>query len=80
MSWQDNDIDSTDLKDAIFQVQQKRKLTIDGKYGVQLIRSLNNTDAESCPVAPATLVPAVVLKLRFADDKAPEGLEYSQAT
>ncbi len=46
LSWQDNDIDSTDLKDAVFQVQQKRKLTVDGKYGVQLIRSLNNTDAE----------------------------------
>lgn len=46
ISWKTKQVDSIQLRDAIFQVQQKRKLATDGRYGAQLIRTLNNTDAE----------------------------------
>ncbi len=46
ISWKTKQVDSIQLRDAIFQVQQKRKLAVDGRYGAQLIRTLNNTDAE----------------------------------
>ncbi len=44
--WQTKEVDTAQLKLAIIQVQKKRGLKVDGKYGVQLIRSLNSTDAE----------------------------------
>lgn len=46
ISWQANSVDSTELANAILKVQRKRKLKADGKFGVQLIRSLNNNDQE----------------------------------
>ncbi len=39
-------VDTVSLRDAILKVQKKRNLKADGKFGVQLIRSLNNSDAE----------------------------------
>ena len=39
-------VDSTQLKTALIKLQQDRKLTVDGKFGVQVVRHLNNTDAE----------------------------------
>jgi len=44
--WQTTEVDTAQLKAAIVQVQKKRGLKVDGKFGVQLARSLNNTDAE----------------------------------
>ncbi|MFT3844985.1 MAG: L,D-transpeptidase family protein [Lacibacter sp.] len=44
--WQAKAVDSATLHNAIAKVQKKRNLKVDGKFGVQLIRSLNNTDAE----------------------------------
>lgn len=44
--WQTTEVDTAQLKAAIVQVQKKRGLKVDGKFGVQLTRSLNNTDAE----------------------------------
>ncbi len=44
--WQTNEVDTAMLKSAIIKVQKKRNLTVDGKFGAQLIRSLNNSDAE----------------------------------
>ena len=44
--WQTKEVDTAQLKTAIILVQKKRGLKVDGKYGAQLIRSLNNTDAE----------------------------------
>lgn len=46
ISWQAKTVDSTELANAILKVQRKRKLKADGKFGVQLIRSLNNNDQE----------------------------------
>jgi murein L,D-transpeptidase YcbB/YkuD len=46
LSWQTKTIDSVTLADAIIKAQQKRKLRADGRPGAQLVRSLNNTDAE----------------------------------
>lgn len=46
ISWQTNEIDSVQLKEAILKVQKKRGLKADGRFGVQLVRSLNNTDNE----------------------------------
>jgi L,D-transpeptidase YcbB len=44
--WQTKIVDSTLLHDAIVKVQKKRNMKVDGKFGVQLIRSLNNSDEE----------------------------------
>lgn len=44
--WQTTEVDSMELRAAILQVQQKRGLKADGRFGVQLVRSLNNTDEE----------------------------------
>lgn len=44
--WQTKEVDTAQLKAAIIQVQKKRGLKVDGKYGVQLVRALNSTDAE----------------------------------
>lgn len=46
IGWQTEFVDSTELANAILKVQKKRKLKADGKFGVQLIRSLNNNDQE----------------------------------
>ncbi len=46
ISWQLKTVDSVTLAGAIIKAQQKRNLKADGKLGAQLIRSLNNTDAE----------------------------------
>lgn len=47
LSWQLTEpADSTQLKAALIQLQQSKKLTVDGKFGVQVVRYLNNTDAE----------------------------------
>ncbi len=41
-----NQLDSIQLKQAIIKVQKQRKLSTDGKFGVQLVNALNNTDPE----------------------------------
>jgi murein L,D-transpeptidase YcbB/YkuD len=44
--WQTKEVDTAQLKTAIIQVQKKRGLKVDGKFGIQLVRSLNSTDEE----------------------------------
>jgi murein L,D-transpeptidase YcbB/YkuD len=39
-------LDSTGLKQALIKVQKQRKLTVDGKFGNQLVSSLNSSDIE----------------------------------
>ncbi|MBX9781934.1 MAG: L,D-transpeptidase family protein [Chitinophagaceae bacterium] len=39
-------LDSPSLKSVIIKVQKERRLTVDGKFGAQLVNSLNNSDAE----------------------------------
>ncbi|MBS4065487.1 MAG: L,D-transpeptidase family protein [Chitinophagaceae bacterium] len=39
-------LDSSSLAAAITRVQKEKKLIVDGKFGVQLVGALNNTDAE----------------------------------
>lgn len=46
LSWQLEQVDSTQLKEALIKLQKKKELTVDGKFGVQVVRLLNNTDAE----------------------------------
>lgn len=46
LSWQLEQIDSAQLKEALIKLQKKKELTVDGKFGVQVVRLLNNTDAE----------------------------------
>lgn len=46
LSWQLEQVDSAQLKEALIKLQKKKELTVDGKFGVQVIRLLNNTDAE----------------------------------
>ena len=46
LSWQLEQVDTTQLKDALIKLQKKRELTVDGKFGVQVVRLLNNTDGE----------------------------------
>lgn len=47
LSWQLKDAaDTAQLKAALIKLQQNKKLTVDGKFGVQVVRYLNNTDAE----------------------------------
>jgi len=47
LSWQLKDAaDTAQLKAALIKLQQNKKLTVDGKFGAQVVRYLNNTDAE----------------------------------
>lgn len=46
LSWQLEQVDTTQLKEALIKLQKKKELTVDGKFGVQVVRMLNNTDAE----------------------------------
>jgi murein L,D-transpeptidase YcbB/YkuD len=46
LSWQLEQVDTTQLKEALVKLQKKKELTVDGKFGVQVVRILNNTDAE----------------------------------
>lgn len=46
VSSQSNQLDSTQLKEAISKLQKQRNLTVDGKFGIQLVAALNNTDPE----------------------------------
>ena len=46
LSWQLEQVDTTQLKEALIKLQKKRELTVDGKFGVQVVRLLNNTDGE----------------------------------
>lgn len=46
LSWQLEQVDSAQLKEALIKLQKKKELTVDGKFGVQVVRLLNNTDAE----------------------------------
>jgi L,D-transpeptidase YcbB len=46
LSWQLKQVDSSQLKEALIKLQKKKELTVDGKFGVQVVRLLNNTDAE----------------------------------
>ncbi len=46
LSWQLEQVDSTQLKEALIKLQKKKELTVDGKFGAQVVRLLNNTDAE----------------------------------
>lgn len=46
LSWQMEQADSIQLKEALIKLQKKKQLTVDGKFGVQVVRYLNNTDAE----------------------------------
>lgn len=46
VGWQINQLDSSQLMEVISTVQKQKKLAVDGKFGVQLINALNNTDAE----------------------------------
>lgn len=47
LSWQLKEAaDTALLKAALIKLQQKNKLTVDGKFGAQVVRYLNNTDAE----------------------------------
>lgn len=47
LSWQLKEAaDTAQLKAALIKLQQNKKLTVDGKFGVQVVRYLNNTDAE----------------------------------
>lgn len=39
-------LDSSALKSVIIKIQKERKLVVDGKFGAQLVSSLNNSDAE----------------------------------
>lgn len=46
LSWQLEQVDSVQLKDALIKLQKRKELTVDGKFGVQVVNYLNNTDAE----------------------------------
>ncbi len=46
IKWQTQDADSALIRAAVTEVQRKRKLKVDGKFGVQLVRSLNDYDVE----------------------------------
>lgn len=47
LSWQLKEAaDTAQLKAALIKLQQNKKLTVDGKFGVQVVRYLNNTDVE----------------------------------
>jgi murein L,D-transpeptidase YcbB/YkuD len=46
LSWQLEQVDSAQLKEALIKLQKKKELTVDGKFGVQVVRLLNNTDSE----------------------------------
>ncbi len=46
LSWQLEQVDSVQLKDALIKLQKRKELTVDGKFGVQVANYLNNTDAE----------------------------------
>lgn len=46
LSWQIKEVDSVQLKDALIKLQKNKKLTVDGKFGAQVVRYLNNTDEE----------------------------------
>jgi murein L,D-transpeptidase YcbB/YkuD len=46
LSWQLEQVDAAQLKEAITKLQTRRELTVDGKFGVQVVAYLNNTDAE----------------------------------
>jgi len=46
LSWQLEQVDTTQLQEALIKLQKKKDLTVDGKFGVQVVRLLNNTDAE----------------------------------
>lgn len=46
LSWQIKEVDSIQLKEALIKLQKNKKLTVDGKFGAQVVRYLNNTDEE----------------------------------
>ncbi len=46
LSWQLKQLDSDQLKAALTKLQQRREMTVDGKFGMQVVSYLNNTDAE----------------------------------
>lgn len=46
LSWQSEQVDSSQLKAALIKLQQQKEMTVDGKFGVQVVSYLNNTDAE----------------------------------
>ncbi|MFY7839537.1 MAG: L,D-transpeptidase family protein [Lacibacter sp.] len=46
LSWQVKEVDSITLKEALIKLQKNKKLTVDGKFGAQVVRYLNNTDEE----------------------------------
>ena len=46
LSWQLEQVDSSQLKEALIKLQKRRELAVDGKFGVQVVSFLNNTDAE----------------------------------
>jgi L,D-transpeptidase YcbB len=46
LSWQLDQVDAGQLKEALTKLQTRRELTVDGKFGVQVVAYLNNTDAE----------------------------------
>ncbi len=46
VNWQVNQLDSILLKEALIKVQKQKKLAVDGKFGMQLVNALNNTDPE----------------------------------
>jgi L,D-transpeptidase YcbB len=46
LSWQLEQVDSIQLKEALVKLQKRKELTVDGKFGVQVVNYLNNTDEE----------------------------------
>jgi L,D-transpeptidase YcbB len=44
--WQTQSLDSTELRTYILQVQKKKGLKADGRFGLQLVTELNNNDPE----------------------------------